>query len=158
MNVKTTFLHGDLEECINMVQLIGYINQAHPKHACLLKKSLYGLKQSPRQWYKKFDSFVLGIGFERSKYDNCFYFILFDIHVYLLLYVDDILIISKSKEKISELKAMLNTNFDTKDLGSARKILGMIIERDRSKSSLKIQQHDYLIKAVQRLVCIIVNL
>jgi len=109
MDVKTTFLHCDLKECIYMVQPIGYINQTYPEHVCLLKKSLYGLKQSPRQWYKKFDSFVLGIGFERSKYDNCFYFILPNIHVYLLLYVDDILIISKSKEKISELKAMFVT-------------------------------------------------
>lgn len=133
-----------------MVQPTGYINPTHPDHVCLLKKSLYGLKQSPRQWYKKFDSFVLGIGFIRSQYDNCFYFILSDIPVYLLLYVDDILIISKSKDKISELKSMLNTNFDMKNLGPARKILGMTTERERSKSSLKIHQHDFLVKAVQR--------
>ena len=132
MDVKTVFLHGNLDECICMVQPIGYINQTYPDHVCLLKKSLYGLKQSPRQWYKKFDSFVLGIGFERSKYDNCFYFILPNIHVYLLLYVDDILIISKSKEKISKLKAMLNTNFDMKDLEPAIKILGMTIEGNKS--------------------------
>ena len=89
-------MHGDLEEQIYMVQPTGYIDPVKPEHVCLLNKSQYGLKQSPRQWYKKFDSFVLGIGFIRSQYDKCFYFILLDIPVYLLLYVDDILIISKS--------------------------------------------------------------
>ena len=73
-----------------------------------------------------------------SEYDNCLYFILSNIPVYLLLYVDDILLINKSKSKISELKSMLNTNFDMKDLGPARKVLGMVIERNRSKNNLKI--------------------
>ena len=51
LDVKTTFLHGDLEEKIYMAQPVGYIDSDKPKHVCLLKKSLYGLKQSPRQWY-----------------------------------------------------------------------------------------------------------
>ena len=91
---------------------------------------MYGLKQSPRQWYKKFDNFAIGIGFVRSKYNNCFYFMLADTPVCLLLYVDDILLISKSKPKIHELKSLLNINFDMKDLGPVRKILGMIIKRE----------------------------
>ena len=111
---------------------------------------MYGLKQSPRQWYKKFDNFVLGIGFVRSQYDNCFYFILSSDPIYLLLYVDDILLISKSKSNISELKQMLSTNFDMKDLGPAKKILGMSIERDRDNFSLKVHQHDYLLKTVRK--------
>ena len=111
-------------------------------------KKVYGLKQSLRQWYKKFDNFVTRIGFVRSKYDNWFYFILSDIPIYLLLYVDDILLISNSKSKICELKSLLNTNFDMKNLGPARKILGMVIQRDRSKFCLRIHQHDYLLKVV----------
>ena len=150
LDVKTAFLHGDLDETIYMEQPAGYINKHYPDHVCLMKKSLYGLKQSPRQWYKKFDNFVTGIGFIRSEYDNCLYFVLSDFPVYLLLYVDDILLISKSKSKITELKSMLNTNFDMKDLGPARKILGMVIERNRGKNLLKIHQHDYLLKAVQK--------
>ena len=92
---------------------------------------MYGFKQSPLQWYKKFDNFAIGIGFVRSKYDICFYFMLADTPIYLLLYVDDILLIIKSKPKICELKSLLNINFDMKDLGPTRKLLGMIIERDR---------------------------
>jgi len=150
LDVKAAFLHGDLDEQIYMVQSVGYIDSIKPQHVCLLKKSLYGLKQSPRQWYKKFDHYVSKIDFIRSQYDNCFYFTLSDIPVYLLLYVDDILLISKSKSKISELKSMLNIKFDMKDLGNAKKILGMKIERDRNNFSLKIQQHDYLLKAVKK--------
>ena len=67
LHVKTTFLHRDLEEKIYMVQPSGYIDSDKPEHVCLLKKSLYGLKQSPRQWYKKFDNFVPEIGFIMSQ-------------------------------------------------------------------------------------------
>ena len=115
-----------------------------------IEKISIWLKQSQRQWYKKFDNFVLGIGFIRSQYDNYFYFILSNVPIYLLLYVDDIMLISKSKSKISELKQMLNTNFDIKDLGPANKILGMTIERDRGNFSLKVHQNDYLIKVVRK--------
>ena len=143
MDVKTAFLHGDLEEQIYMSQLVGFIDSKHPNYVCLLKKSLYGLKQSPRQLYKKFDMFVLSIGFTRSKYDNCFYFMTSDnVAVYLLLYVNNMLLISQSK--ISELKLILNAEFDMKDLGNARKILGMMIDRDRLKNKLKIHQYSYL--------------
>jgi len=97
LDVKTAFLHGDLDELIYMEHPVGYVNKHHPDYICLLKKSFYELKQSLRQWYKKIDNFATGIGFVRSKYDNCFYFMLSDTPVYLLLYVDDILLISKSK-------------------------------------------------------------
>ena len=103
-----------------------------------IKKVIVWSKVIPRQWYKKFNNFITKIGFVRSEYNNYLYFIFSDIPVYLLLYVDDILLISKSKSKISELKSMLNTNFDMKDLGPTRKVLGMVIERNRSKNCLKI--------------------
>lgn len=66
---------------------------------CLLKKSLYGLKQSPRQWYKMFDSFMTTHGFFRCNYDSCVYFRKEDSGstAYLLLYVDDMLIAAKDK-------------------------------------------------------------
>ena len=113
LDVKTAFLHGDLDEKIYMKQPAGFIDSHHPNYVSLLKRFLYGLKQSPRQWYKCFDTFVMNVGFNRSKYDCCFYFMLYDsIPVYLLLYVDDMLLISKSKSKIVELKRVLNTKFE----------------------------------------------
>ena len=56
-----------------MTQPKSFIDVHHLEYVCLLEKSLYKLKQSPRQWYKKFDSFVIKYGFVRSKYDSCFY-------------------------------------------------------------------------------------
>ncbi|KAJ9546691.1 hypothetical protein OSB04_019234 [Centaurea solstitialis] len=93
LDVKTAFLYGDLEETIYMKQPDGYVSDSNPDYVCKLKKSLYGLKQSPRQWYKKFNSFMLSLGFERSENDACVYHRQSDgIFTYLLLYVDDMLI------------------------------------------------------------------
>ena len=72
MDVKTTFLHGDLEEEIYMKQLEGFVVKGK-EFVCKLEKSMYGLKQSPRMWYKKFDTYMLGLGFTRSKEDYCVY-------------------------------------------------------------------------------------
>jgi hypothetical protein len=72
---------------------------------CRLKNSLYGLKQSPRIWYQKFDTYMLGFGFTRSKVDHCVYFKLIDDHlIYLVFYVDDMLLIGNDKEIIQDVK------------------------------------------------------
>ena len=64
--MKTTFLHGELEEDILMSQPLGIVVLRKEKFACRLKKSLYGLKQLPRKWYKRFDSFMVEHGFDKS--------------------------------------------------------------------------------------------
>jgi hypothetical protein len=94
MDVKTMFLHGELEEKIFILQPEGFVVEGKENHVCLLNKSLYVLKQSPRQWYHRFDSYVSSHGFERSPYDACvFQKTLTDsTRMYMLLYVDDILI------------------------------------------------------------------
>jgi hypothetical protein len=73
MDVKTTFLHGDLEEEIYMKQPEGFAVKGKKELVCKPKKSLYGLKQSPRMWYQKFDTYILGLGFVRSKVDHYVY-------------------------------------------------------------------------------------
>ena len=73
LDVKTSFLHGDLEKDIYMIQPEGFIVQRQENLVCKLRKSLYGLKQAPRQWYKKFDIFMHRIGFKRYKADHCCY-------------------------------------------------------------------------------------
>ena len=93
MDVKTAFLHGDLDEDIYMMQPEGYLSMGNEELICRLKKSLYGLKQAPRQWYKKFDAFMHEIKFVRTEADHCCYFKRFgDGYIILLLYVDDMLI------------------------------------------------------------------
>lgn len=157
--MKTAFLHGDLEETIYMRQLPGFEVKGKEHMAYLLKKSLYGLKQSPRQWYKRFDSFMIKIGFSKNKYDSCLYFSSnnVDSAIYLLLYVHDILIACRHKAKIDDLKSLLKSEFDMKDLGVASKILGMSISRDRSDCSLFLSQKPFLQKIVSKFQCTCVN-
>ncbi|KAE8665322.1 Detected protein of unknown function [Hibiscus syriacus] len=125
LDVKTAFLHGDLEEEIYMTQPEGYKDGGCEKWVCKLNKSLYGLKQSLRQWYKRFDSFMRRQNYTRSKYDHGVYLqkLKHGSFIYLLLYVDDMLIASKSQKDIDKLKAQLNQEFEMKDLNKAKKIL-----------------------------------
>ena len=98
LDVKTAFLHGELEEDIYIDQPEGFIVPGKENLVCKLKKSLYGLKQSPKQWYKRFDSFMLSHSVKMSEYDSCVYMKLVNgSAIYLLLYVDDMLIASKDK-------------------------------------------------------------
>ena len=151
LDVKTAFLHGELEEDIYMDQPEGFVVPEKENLICRLKKSLYGLKQSPRQWYKRFDSFMLSHDFKRSDYDSCVYLkTVNDSAIYLLLYVDDILIAAKDKSEIVKLKAQLSKEFEMKDLGAAKKILGVEIIRDRKSGMLYLSQRGYIEKVLRR--------
>eukprot|EP00253_Pinus_taeda_P036630 PITA_36630 len=132
MDVKTTFLDGDMEEEIYMKQLEGFVVKGKKELVCKLNKSLYGLKQSPRMWYQKFDTFIQGLDFTRSKEDHCVYFKLIgDRVIYLVLYVDDMSLIGNDKEIIHDLKTQFSSKFDMKDIGAANYILGREIKRDQ---------------------------
>ena len=89
---------------------------------CKLKKSLYGLKQVPRQWYKKFDPFLMSHGYNRTSSDRCVFIRKFsdDDFIILFLYVDDLLIIGHDSSKIDRLKRELSKSFSMKDLGSMK--------------------------------------
>ena len=93
MDVKTTFLHGNLEEHIYMKQLEGF-EETRQRLVCKLKRTLYGLKKSPRRFYKRFDSYMLKTEYRRCDYDYCVYVRSLDedSFIFLLLYVDDMLI------------------------------------------------------------------
>jgi hypothetical protein len=152
LDVKTAFLHGDLEEVIYMAQPEGFKEAGNENLVCRLKKSLYGLKQSPRQWYKRFDSYMLKIGYKRSEYDCCVYSHVFNdgTIILLMLYVDDMLIACRDMSKINELKRLLGREFDMKDLGVAKKILGMEIKRDRKAGKLWLSQKRYIHKVLEK--------
>ena len=135
-----------------MKQPDGFVEKGKESKVCLLKRSLYGLKQSPRQWNLRFDEYVSKHGFSRSQFDACVYIkvISSTIVIYMLLYVDDILIACKSKQEIVKLKTILKQEFEMKDLGRARKILGMEITRDRKNRILTLTQSSYLQKVLDR--------
>lgn len=148
LDVKTAFLHGILEERILMEQPEGY---SQGNKVCLLQKSLYGLKQSPRQWNLRFDKFMKAQKFLRSEYDSCVYFKCYEEgkFVYLLLYVDDMLVVAKDMREVERVKLMLSKEFEMKDLGPAKRILGMDIIRDRSKGTLILSQEAYIEKVLR---------
>ena len=102
-------------------------------------------------WYQKFDTFIRGLGFTRSKPDHCVYFKLIGDHViYLVLYVDDTLLVGNDKEIIQDLKTHFSSKFDMKDLGAANHILGMEIKRDQTKRKLWLNQRKYVETLLQR--------
>ncbi|CAL9006694.1 unnamed protein product, partial [Prunus brigantina] len=119
---------------------------------CRLKKSLYGLKQAPRQWYKKFDSFMIEHRYRRTTSDHCVFVKRFDDgeFIILLLYVDDMLIVGQNSDKISKLKKELSKSFAMKDLGPAKRILGMSISCDRKNWKLRLSQESYIEKVLKR--------
>jgi len=117
MDVKIAFLHGDLVEQIYMQQLEGFSQPEYEHLVCRLKKSLYGLKQSPRQWYKQFESYMIQIGNKSCEYNCCVYFKSLDdgSFIFLLLYVDNMLIPAKNLHDVVSLKALLSQEFNMKD-------------------------------------------
>ena len=118
LDVKTAFLHGKLEEEIYMSQPEGFVEKGKEDHVCLLKKSLYGLKQAPRQWYLRFDEFMVTNDFSKSEFDSCVYYkwLKPTVGIFLLLYVDDMLLASSDLSEIKKLKVQLSQEFDMKDL------------------------------------------
>lgn len=153
LDVKTAFLHGDLEEEIYMLQPEGFAEKGKENLVCRLIKSLYGLKQAPRCWYKRFDSFIMSLEYNRLSADHCTYYKRFEDDndfIILLLYVDDMLIAGPNKGRIQELKAQLAREFEMKDLGPANKILGMQIHRDKNNRKIWLSQENYLNKILRR--------
>jgi phosphoribosylformylglycinamidine (FGAM) synthase PurS component len=148
LDVKTAFLHGNFKEKIYMKQPLGFEEVGQKDKFCLLYRSMYGLKQSPRQWYKRFDEYMISNGFSRSNYDNCVYFREYNsgLYVYLLLYVNEMLVACKYKHVIEITKQLLMQDFKMKDLGAAKKTLGMEIHRDISLKVLRLTQGSYIKK------------
>ncbi|CAA2996852.1 reverse transcriptase [Olea europaea subsp. europaea] len=110
LDVKTAFLNGDLEETIFMKQHKDFEVNKNSDFVCL-QKSLYGLKQVSRQWYKRFDTFVLGLGFKRSNFDTCLYCKGNGgkNSLYLLLYVDDMILAIHDIKEIELIKDKLKS-------------------------------------------------
>jgi hypothetical protein len=106
---------------------------------------MYGLNQSPMMWYQNFDTYMLGLGFIRSKACHCVYFKLIGEHIiYLVLDVDDMLLIGNEKEIIQDVKTQLSSKFDMKDLGVANFISRMEIKRDRENMKLYLNQRKHV--------------
>ena len=151
MDVKTAFLNGDIEETIYMVQPENYVSGDAKSMVCKLKKSIYGLKQASRQWYYKFHNVIISFGFEANLVDECIYLkFCGSKFVFLVLYVDDILLASNDINMLHETKKFLMNNFEMKDLGDASFVLGIEILRNRTQGMLGLSQRNYIEKVMKR--------
>jgi hypothetical protein len=151
MDVKTAFLNGILEEEVFMTQPEGFIDSNNAEKVCKLQRSIYGLKQASRSWNLRFDEAIKSFGFHRNLEESCVYkkFSGSKI-VFLVLYVDDILIIGNDIPMLNSVKEWLRKCFAMKDLGEAQYILGIKIYRDRSKRMLGLSQVTYIDKILDR--------
>ena len=150
MNVKTTFLNGELEEEIYMDQPDGFVAKGQEEKVCKLLKSFYGLKQTPKRWHEKFDKTLTSVGFVVNEADKCVYYRYGGGEgVILCLYVDDILIFGNNINVIKEVKDFLSNNFEIKDLGEADVILNIKLLREGNGGATLMQSH-YVEKVLNR--------
>jgi hypothetical protein len=130
LDVKNAFLLGTLSETVFCCQPTGFTDPAHPDLVCRLRNSLYGLKQTPRAWYSRFATYLTTMGFIEAKSDtSLFIFRRGSYTVYLLLYVDDIILTASSTELLRRIISTLQRKFAMKDLGPLHHFLGITIER-----------------------------
>ncbi|GJX43981.1 retrotransposon protein, putative, ty1-copia subclass [Tanacetum coccineum] len=151
MDVKTAFLNGYLSEEVYMEQPEGFVNPKYPNRVCKLKRSIYGLKQASRQWNKRFDDEIKKFGFTQNRDEPCVYLKASGSNVtFLILYVDDILIMGNNIPMLQDVKSYLGRCFAMKDLGEAAYILGIKIYRDRSWRLIGLCQSAYIKKILKR--------
>jgi hypothetical protein len=151
LDVKNAFLHDTLTETVYCSQPTGFADPAHPDLVCRLKKFRYGLKQAPHAWYSRFASFLLSQGFAEAKSDtSLFVFRRGSDTVYLLLYVDDIILTASSTELLRRTISALQQEFAMKDLGPLHHFLGITVERRPDR--LFLHQRTYTLDILKRAV------
>jgi histone deacetylase 1/2 len=130
LDVQNAFLHGVLEEEGYMHQPLGYKDSKHPNYVCKLDKAIYGLKQAPRAWYARLCNKLMQLGFTPSKGDTSLFYYNKGKHIiFVLVYVDDIIIASSTPEATSALLKDLDKDFALKDLGDLHFFLGIEVKR-----------------------------
>lgn len=142
LDVQNAFLHGVLEEDVYMKQPPGFVSSTHPSYVCKLAKALYGLKQAPRAWYSRLSAKLVCLGFKPSQADtSLFIFRKGSVQIFLLIYVDDIIVASSSSDAVDALLCDLRADFALKDLGSLHYFLG--IEVHTRSDGLLLTQEKY---------------
>jgi histone deacetylase 1/2 len=143
LDVNNAFLQGTLNDEVFMIQPPGFVNKNFPDHVCRLKKALYGLKQAPRAWYTELRVFLLSLGFVNSTADaSLFIYHKQGVTVYLLVYVDDIIVTGSSSAALSKIIATLAARFSLKDLGCLSYFLG--VEVIPSAAGMFLSQRKYV--------------
>ncbi|GJW15906.1 retrotransposon protein, putative, ty1-copia subclass [Tanacetum coccineum] len=152
MDVKTAFLNGHLREDVYMVQPEGFVDPKHPNKVCKSQHSIYGLKQASKSWNKRFDEDIKKIDFTQNPDEPCVYLKASRSNLaFLVLYVDDILLMGNSVTMLKEVKSWLCKCFSMKDLGEVAYILGIKIIRDRSNRLITLSQSAYIEKILKKI-------
>ncbi len=134
MDVKTTILNYYLDETIYMAQPTGYVVKGKEQKVCKLLRSIYGLKQTSSSWNKRFDQMIKTFGFEQNVDEPYVYKNIKERNmVFLVLYIDNILLIGNDVGELSSVKLWLAQQFNMKVLGEASYTLGIQILRDGKK-------------------------
>lgn len=132
-----------------MEQPLGFIDPFFSDHVCKLNKSIYGLKQAPRAWFTRLSTALLELGFLESHVDySLFIYHAGSIHIFLLIYVDDIIITGNHSTTIDLLIGKLQSDFALKDLGDLSYFLG--IQAVRTSAGLHLRQSKYIIDLLDR--------
>ena len=151
MDVKTAFLNGNLLEDVYMTQPEGFDIPEEAQKICKLQRSIYGLKQASRSWNLRFDETVKQYGFIKNEDEPCVYKkVSGSMIVFLVLYVDDILLIGNDIPTLQQAKSWVGKCLSMKDLGETAYILGIRIYRDRSHKLLGLCQSTYIDKMLRR--------
>ncbi|KAI0516475.1 hypothetical protein KFK09_009150 [Dendrobium nobile] len=131
-----------------MQQPKGFKYSMHPDHVCRFHKAIYGLKQAPRQWYNTFTSHLVSIGFSHSTSDpSLLVFRKLQTKIFILIYVDDILITGNNSDIINTILDQLIHKFAMKQLGEVHSFLG--IQIDRTAHSYFLSQKAYATSILQ---------
>ena len=134
-----------------MIQPEGFVDPTSATKICKLRKSIYGLKQASRSWNLRFDEVFKGFGFIKNEEEPCVYKKASgNALVFLVLYIDDILLIGNNIQMLETVKSSVRKSFSMKDLGEATYILGIKIYRDRSKRIIGLSQDTYIDKVLKR--------
>jgi len=132
MDVKTTFLNENLEDDVYMDQPVGFIKEGKEHMVFKLKKPIYGLKLASKQWYLNFKDTITSFGFKENIIDQCIYLkVSENKFIFLILFVDDILLATNDLGLLSDTKKVFSNNFEIKDMSEAYYIIGIEIFCDR---------------------------
>jgi hypothetical protein len=143
MDIRGAYLNGELKEEIYMRQPPGFDDGTG--RVWKLLKTIYGLKQSGREWNREFDRKLTSIQLTKTAVDHCVYFRERDgERTWVTVWVDDLLILSTSRKEAEKTKIEIEGLFETKDLGEPRKIIGIEIARDRDAGTITLSQRHYI--------------
>ena len=142
LDVQNAFLHGVLEEEVYMRQPPGFVDPDRPQHLCRLVKALYGLKQAPRAWHARLGSALRAHGFVPSTADTSLFILQRpEVTMYILVYVDDIILVSSSVAATDRLVLALSSDFAVKDLGKLHYFLGLEVTYPQDGLALSQQKY-----------------